>query len=97
MSARAVADQGLSLAGVIVFQFDPQGRFVERIDADTRHPRRRLLGVAARRSVSRPGREPETFDTYTVSTYLTRERVGDALGSEIAVSFWQLPDLDRSS
>ena len=43
--------------------------------------------------VSRPGREPESFDTYTVSTYLTRERVGDALGSEIAVSFWQLPDL----
>ena len=47
--------------------------------------------------VSRPAREPEAFDTYTVSTYLTRERVGDALGSEIAVSFWQLPDLDPSS
>ena len=37
MSARAVADQGLSLTGVIVFQFDPQGRFVERIDADQGH------------------------------------------------------------
>ena len=48
--------------------------------------------------VSRAGREPETFDTYTVSTYLTRERVGDALGSEIAVSrFWQLPASDTSS
>ena len=46
MNATAVADQGLSLAGVIAFQFDAQGRFVERIDAETRQPRRRLLGVA---------------------------------------------------
>ena len=43
--------------------------------------------------VSRPGREAESFETYTVSTYLTRERVGEALGSEIAVSVWQLPSL----
>ena len=96
MSARAVADQGLSLAGVIVYSIRPEGRFVERIDADKRQPRRRLLGVAEGARSPGPGREPETFDTYTVSTYLTRERVGDALGSEIAVSFWQLPDLDRS-
>src|SRR6185295_10721707 len=34
MNARLVADQGLSLAGVIVFQFDREGHFVERIDAD---------------------------------------------------------------
>lgn len=92
MAARAVADQGLSLAGVIVFQFDPQGRFVERIDAD-----RAILGDGfwslQRAVVSRPGREAESFDVYTVSTYLDRERVSDALGSEIAVSFWQLPDL----
>ena len=50
-------------------------------------------GSCRKASVSRPGREPETFDTYTVSTYLTRERVGEALGSEIAVSLWQLPSL----
>jgi len=92
MTARAAADQGLSLAGVIVFQFDPQGRFVERIDAD-----KATLGDGywelQRALVSRPGREPELFETFTVSTYLTRERVGEALGSEIAVSLWQLPDL----
>ena len=78
---------------MIVFQFDPQGRFVERIDADRASLQRWLLGAADSATVSRPGREPEIFDTYTVSTYLTRERVGDALGSEIAVSFWQLPTL----
>ena len=92
MAARASANQGLSLTGVTVIQFDSKGQFVERIDAD-----KATLGDAVwelqRALVSRPGREAERFDTYTVSTYLTRERVGDALGSEIAVSVWQLPDL----
>jgi lipopolysaccharide export system permease protein len=92
MNARAIADQGLSLAGVIVIQFDPQGRFVERVDADKAH-----LGDGYwelhKAVVTRPSREPETFDTYTVSTYLSRERVGEAMGSEIAVSVWQLPSL----
>ena len=50
-------------------------------------------GSCRKRIVSRPGREPEAFDTFTISTYLTRERVGEALGSEIAVSLWQLPSL----
>lgn len=92
MFASASANQGLSLTGVTVIQFDAKGQFVERIDAD-----KAALGDSVwelqKALVSRPGREAERFETYTVSTYLTRERVGDALGSEIAVSVWQLPDL----
>jgi lipopolysaccharide export system permease protein len=92
VTARAAADQGLTIIGVTVFQFDLQGRFVERIDAE-----RAALGDGywelQKATVSRPGREAETYEAYTVSTYLTRESVGDALGSEIAVSFWQLPSL----
>jgi lipopolysaccharide export system permease protein len=92
LAARAVADQGLVLSGVIAFLFDPQGRFTERLDADraTLHDGYwELQNVVA----SRPKQEPESFGTYAISTHLTRERVGDALGSEIAVSFWQLPTL----
>jgi len=92
MTARASADQGLSLASVIVFQFDARGRFVERVDAD-----RATLADGywelQHALVSRPGREPESYGAYTLSTYLTRERVGEALGSESAVSIWQLPAL----
>jgi lipopolysaccharide export system permease protein len=92
MGAKLVADQGRSLAGVVVFQFDHQGRFFERIDAE-----KAVLGDGfwelQKANVARPLREPELYDTYAVSTYLTRERVGEALGSEIAVSFWQLPSL----
>ena len=55
---RAVADQGLSLTGVIVIQFDAKGQFVERIDADTA-----TLGDGywelQQALVSRPGREAE--------------------------------------
>ena len=40
-----------------------------------------------------PGREPEKFASYLLSTYLTPERVQDALGSVISVSFWELPGL----
>jgi lipopolysaccharide export system permease protein len=43
--------------------------------------------------VSRPSREPEQFDVYTVSTYLTPERVADALGGAMGVSVWELPGL----
>jgi lipopolysaccharide export system permease protein len=92
MNARAIADQGLALAGVIVFQFDAQGRFVERIDADKAQLADGYWELH-KAVVSRPAREPETFDTYTISTHLTRERVGEAMGSEIAVSVWQLPSL----
>lgn len=92
MTARAVADQGLSLGGVMVLAFDKQGHFTERIDAE-----RATLGDGywelQRGIVSRPATEAQPFERYRVSTYLTREKVGDALGSEISVSFWQLPSL----
>jgi lipopolysaccharide export system permease protein len=96
LNAKAVANQGLSLSGVIAFQFDRQGRFIERLDAQ-----RAILqdGYWEMRqvAVSRPLREPEFFDTYSLSTHLSRESVGDALGSENAVSFWQLPSLIEAS
>jgi lipopolysaccharide export system permease protein len=92
LNARAVADQGLVLSGVIAFLFDPQGRFIERLDAE-RATLQDGYWELQKATVSRPKREPETYQTYAIGTHLTRERVGDALGSEIAVSFWQLPSL----
>jgi lipopolysaccharide export system permease protein len=92
LNARAVADQGLVLSGVIAFVFDPEGRFIERLGAE-RATLQDGHWELQKVTVSRPKREPETYGTYAIGTHLTRERVGDALGSEIAVSFWQLPDL----
>jgi lipopolysaccharide export system permease protein len=92
LNARASAEQGLVLTGVIAFVFDQNGAFVESLDAE-RATLQDGYWELRRTTVSRPKREPEAFSTYAVSTHLTRERVGDALGSEIAVSFWQLSDL----
>jgi lipopolysaccharide export system permease protein len=44
-------------------------------------------------TVSRAGDEPEKYGSYLLSTYLSPERVSDALGRVIAVSFWELPGL----
>ena len=43
--------------------------------------------------VSRLGQQPEKFNSYLVSTYLTPDRVQEALGTVFSVSFWDLPEL----
>jgi lipopolysaccharide export system permease protein len=96
MTAKAVADQGLTLTGVTVFLYGKDGRFAERIDAD-----KATLGdglwTLQKAAVARPGREPEEFATYSLSTALDRERVQDALGSVESVSIWDLPGVIEMS
>ncbi len=60
LNARAVADQGLVLSGVIAFLFDPQGRFIERLDAERATLQDGYWELQKTR-VSRPKREPETY------------------------------------
>ncbi len=96
MNARATSDQGMSLTGVVAFRFDPEGRFIEHLNAE-RASLRNGYWELQKAVVVRPKQEPETYPSYRVSTYLTRERVSDAFGSEIAVSFWELPELIEMS
>ncbi|MFZ1104468.1 MAG: LPS export ABC transporter permease LptG [Hyphomicrobiaceae bacterium] len=95
MHARVAADQGFTLSGVVAFVFDAKGRFMEHI-----HAERATLQTGHwelhKGLVSRQKQEPEVFKTYNLSTHLTRVG-GDAFGSEIAVSFWDLPDLIQTS
>jgi lipopolysaccharide export system permease protein len=90
ITAKAVADQGLTLAGVTIFRYGMDERFVERIDAEkaTLSQGHWALQNAW---ISRPGREAERVTTYELSTYLTRERALDAFGAENAVSIYELP------
>jgi lipopolysaccharide export system permease protein len=90
ISAGLAAERGLSLVDVSVIQFDKDNRFVEHIDA----------GKATLRDgfwemedawVSRVGQKAEHFARYHLSTYLTPEEAGDALGSVYALSFLELP------
>jgi lipopolysaccharide export system permease protein len=90
MTARAVSEQGLALSGVTVFRYDPTGRFLAHVRAE-----KASLGTGVwtltKASVAQPGRELEHHATYSVPTYLDRERALDALGSVNTVSVFELP------
>ena len=92
ITAGAAANQGLALTALTVFQFDSEDRFIERIDGARGNLDQGFWRIE-QAWVSRIGSEPEFFDTYLVSTYLTPERVQDAIGSVLSLSFWELPTL----
>lgn len=92
IGAVAASNRGLKLTGVAAYVFDPGGKFVERIDAASAELKDGFWQISDA-WVVRLGREPEKFDTYILSTYLTPERVQDALGTVFSVSFFELPGL----
>ncbi len=92
ISADAAAEQGVRLIGVRLFQYNGQNRFVERINAEEA----RLFDgywLLKNGLVIRPDSDAKPFRSYIVSTYLSPDRVRDALGSIISLSFWELPNL----
>lgn len=92
LTAGAVTDRGLTLTAVTVFQFTRAGGFVERIDA-ARATLNEGFWELTDGWAARVGEQPRRFATLHVSTHLTPERVLDALGSVISLSFWDLPGL----
>ena len=92
IGAAAASNRGLTLTGVMVFAYDAEGHFIERVDA-ARADLKDGYWVLKKAWVSRLGREAEQFDTYLVSTYLTPDRVQDALGTVFSISFWEFPGL----
>jgi lipopolysaccharide export system permease protein len=92
IGAVAASNHGLTLTGVMIFLYDHAGHFSERVDGGTATLKDGYWQVQ-NAWVSRLGQEPEKFDTYLVSTYLTPDRVQDALGSVFSLSFWELPAL----
>jgi lipopolysaccharide export system permease protein len=92
IGAVAASNRGLTLTGVMAFTYDREGHFSERIDA-ARADLKEGFWVLGNAWVTRLGREPEKFETYLLSTYLTPDRVQDALGTVFSISFWDLPGL----
>ena len=93
INAAIATNRGLTLHGVSVFVFDSEGHFAERVDGKRADLHEGYWEVREA-WVARIGREPEKFDIYLgSSTYLTPDRVSDALGTVFSVSFWELPAL----
>jgi lipopolysaccharide export system permease protein len=92
IGAALASNRGLTLTGVTVFVFDHNGKFVERVDAGRADLRDGYWEIRDG-WVVRLGQQPERYATYLLSTYLTPERVTDALGTVSSVSFWEFPGL----
>jgi lipopolysaccharide export system permease protein len=92
VNAAAAADQGRSLSGLRIIQYNTEGKFTESIQAQKgilRDGFWELTNVI----VTRPRAAPEQYASYLVSTYLSPTEVQETLGSEFSVSFWQLPSM----
>ena len=92
LHAAAITEGGTVLTGVTIFRFGDDGRFEERLSG----ARARLKNgywVVEDGWLTRAGLQPVKFDSYHLSTYLTPERVRDAVGTVISLSFWELPAL----
>ena len=94
--AERMTDGGQTLLNVLAYLDDPQGRFVERIDAP-----RATLGTDAWHfedaTIVRQGEEPEKVGTYLLATDLTAQDARQSTASPEAVPFWSLPSFqDRT-
>lgn len=92
IAAAAASNRGLTLTGVMILSYDSEGHFAERIDAATAELKDGYWQLYDA-WVAPLGAPAEKFGTYLVSTHLTPDRVQDALGTVISVSFWDLPRL----
>lgn len=92
ISALFSESKRLSLGIVTVFLFDRDGAFIGRVDAQSAELKRGYW-VLKEAVVGMANQAPDDVGTYLVPTHLTPERVREALGNVISVSFWQLPKL----
>jgi len=92
LGAAAASNRGLTLTGVMILAYDRQGHFEERVDAAQGELKDGYWELKDA-WVSRLGQQPEKFSSYLVSTYLTPDRVQEALGTAFSISFWDLPEL----
>jgi lipopolysaccharide export system permease protein len=90
--AATATDHGLKLSHVDILQYDRENKFVERVSG-----RSALLRdghwIVEKGWVVRPGEAPQTFESYAVPTFLSPDRVQDAMGSVRSISFWELPTI----
>jgi lipopolysaccharide export system permease protein len=88
--ARASSDRGTKLAGLSLLQFDPNKKFIERIEADKALLRNGYWELE-NANVSSAGGLPQFYRKYIVSTYLDADQVKESVNTAEGVSFWELP------
>ena len=94
--AERSTQSGAVLGQVTFFEFDKEGRFLDRIEAASATLRDGYWELTYAR-MTMPEQEPQTFEAYAVATNLTVDQVRQSFSSPESVPFWELPDLvDRT-
>jgi lipopolysaccharide export system permease protein len=91
LQAGSTRGQGEILNGVSVFVFDPDGAFVERIEAESATLANASWKLTNAR-VYRTTAPPREVSEYDLATNLSPEQVRESFATPETVSFWQLPD-----
>jgi lipopolysaccharide export system permease protein len=90
INATASRGQGVVLDTVTVFTFDPNGHFLERIEAKSAVLDKGHWRLEDAR-VYRLNMQVSEFDTYNLNTNLTPEQVRETFSTPETIPFWQLP------
>lgn len=85
-------NEGLGLKNVTAMVFDREGRFIERVDADSAQYAPGAWALADA-TVTAPGRTPSHVETYSLPTSLGPRHIKQTFDNISGTSFWGLPSL----
>jgi lipopolysaccharide export system permease protein len=89
INAKASRQQGVQLAGVSIFRFDPSGHFRDRIEAKTAKLEPGYWRLEEARFYA-SGVAATERESYRLKTTLTPVQVGESFATPETVPFWQL-------
>ena len=87
--AKTLDQQTFELSGVMVLALDKNEKFTGRYDSQTASLDDGFW-VLKNGWYSRPGKQPEAFETHKIPTRLTLQKIQDSFANPKAISFWQL-------
>ena len=91
INARDSRRQGMRLVGVTVFTFDHQGRYQDRIEAESAELKEGHWELLNAR-VYPTDEPPSVHATYNLKTNISREQVQENFATPEALTIWELPD-----
>ena len=94
INAARSEQQGVRLTGLTLFRFDTDWHFKERIEAQGADLTPGAWQLTQAR-IFAPNAPPQEFESYLLSTKLTREQVAESFAAPDTVGFWHLPTYIR--
>ena len=94
LRAEKASNSGANLALVTAFVYDPDGRFLERIEAKQGQLQPGAWRLSEAR-INAPGQAPRVAQTYLLATNLTSDQITQSFIAPDVVPFWELRALAK--